>query len=241
MHETNFSNSWVTTENSSQSPRPRVLSHLSSDPACPGHHGKVHSSLPTSRFKKSLKEIHKCDCVPAGEQPHPGTEGMRTQTHASLLNKVQACCVPGQESQGPGAAVPKPGALRVTKTRGWVWRCSGTAPCCQAGVSCQAKQATSIPACLCRHTLNNCGCFPEQISKLHYIFTCLARDRTSALINEEKGCLLCRRFMWQSLSLSPRNPVCCSSQLSSLDSFREGALDLGSQQMNTLSLSLCWN
>lgn len=85
-----------------------------------------------------------------------------------------------------------------------------------------------VPACLCTHTLNNCGCFPEQVSRLHYIFTCLARDRTSALINEEKGLLALQEiYVTVSLSLSPRNPVCCSSQLSSLDSCREGALDLG--------------
>lgn len=158
-------------------------------------------------------------------------------TRTSLLNKVQACYVPGQESQGLGAAAPKPGALRVTRTRGWVWRCSGTAPCCQARVSCQAEQATSVPACLCRHTLNNRGCFPEQVSRLHYIITCLARDRASALINEEKGLLALQEiYVTVSLSLSPRNAVCCSSQLSSLDSCRQGALHLGSQQMSTLSL-----
>lgn len=59
----------------------------------------------------------------------------------------------------------------------------------------------SVPAFLCRHTLNNCGCFPEQVSRLHYIFTCLARDRARALINEEKGRLALQEI-YVSLSLS---------------------------------------
>lgn len=101
-----------------------------------------------------------------------------------------------------------------------------------------ARQSKShlVPACLCTHTLNNPGCFPEQVSRLHYIFTCLARDRASALINEEKGLLALQEiYVTVSLSLSPRNPVCCSSQLSSLDSCRQGALDLGSADEHTIT------
>lgn len=67
----------------------------------------------------------------------------------------------------------------------------------------------SVPACLCRHTLNNRGCFPEQVSRLHYIFTCLARDRARALINEEKGRLaLPEIYVTVSLSLSAREILC---------------------------------
>lgn len=64
-----------------------------------------------------------------------------------------------------------------------------------------------VPACLCTHTLNNCGCFPEQVSRLHYIFTCLARDRTSALINEEKG-LLALQEIYVTVSLSQPKKSC---------------------------------
>lgn len=70
---------------------------------------------------------------------------------------------------------------------GLVGRCSSTAPCC----SWQGRQSkpTSVRTCLCRCALNNHYCFPEQVSRLHYIFTCLAEDTAGILINEEKGLL----------------------------------------------------
>lgn len=76
---------------------------------------------------------------------------------------------------------------RRTKTWGWVWRCSSTAP----RRSWQGRQSkpTSVHACLCRCALNNHYCFPEQVSRLHYIFTCLTEDTVGILINEEKGLL----------------------------------------------------
>jgi len=52
-----------------------------------------------------------------------------------------------------------------------------------------AEQTTSVHACLCRHTLNNHYCFPEQVSRLLYSFTCLTGDTAGTLINEEKGLL----------------------------------------------------
>lgn len=56
------------------------------------------------------------------------------------------------------------------------------------------SQPTYFPACLCRHTLNNHYCFPEQVSRLHYIFTYLARDTAGALIDEKKGLLYLQRI-----------------------------------------------
>lgn len=64
----------------------------------------------------------------------------------------------------------------------------------------QSKPAY-VPACLCRHTLNNHYCFPGQVSRLHYTFTCPAGDTGDAPINEKKGLLDLQRI-YVAVSLS---------------------------------------
>ena len=137
-------------------------------------------------------KFHSCSvlCVVArGDQPPPGAEGTCTRACMSAWQGASMLCSWAGATSGLSTAVPELAALRVTRCEAGCGDAPAQPHAARLELAASQRKPASIPACLCRRTLNNCYCFPEQVSGLCCIFTCLAGGTAGALIDEEKGLL----------------------------------------------------
>lgn len=205
MHDTNFSNSWVITENSSPQGQefwatfPQILLALAPM-------GRCTAACQHQDLRKAWRKVTNVTVFQLVNSlilalrvcAHKHVQVCLTRCkHAIYLGRsprVQEQLCPSQEpSEWPrqeAGCGDAPAQLHAAR---------------QESAARQSKPHLSLLVCV--DTLNNCSCFPEQVSRLHYIFTCLARDRASTLINEEKG-LLALQEIYVTVSLSAQEILC---------------------------------